>query len=353
MSSNPRNPEPKREKPQRAESRHDDDYEMENNTTCDYSDDWMATPPFVQVTFILIFILGLSGNSVVLLTVWRARAKWRAATIYIGNLALADLAYIIIMPVLVAYFIMGGQWRLGLFMCKMTNFMFPFSVLTSAFLLTCMSFDRYRAIVRSPSSTRPRTRRHTRASLAAAWTLSGLLSLPNFVFFTTWQHPASNQTLCIPDYSLVASSFQQMRLWYAGFSLMLSTVGFLLPFLVMMVCYGLIGYTVMRHFNIRHKGDKRKWRLLRIITIVVVVFTACCMPYYVYRVIGALYDLDLLPFSCAFEHFMSLTFPYVFTLASVNSCLNPFLYAFFDRRFRSQCLGLFCLKKFRQTSTKL
>ncbi|XP_077374074.1 apelin receptor B-like [Festucalex cinctus] len=328
------------------------DYEeMENYTTCDFSD-WPLTASFIPVIFILIFILGLTGNIVVLFTVWRVRAKWRAPTIYIGNLALADLAYIIMMPVQVAVFIMHRQWRFGVVMCKMVNFMFFFSVFTSAFLLTCMTFDRYLAIVHSLSSTHLRTRGHVRASLAAAWTLSGLLSVPSLVFFSTWQHLGSNQTFCTLDFSLVATSRQQWGLWHAGFSLTLSALGFLLPFLVMMVCYGLIGYIMMRHFNIRHKEDQRKWRLLRIITIVVVVFTACCMPYHVYVVTAALYELDLLLVVCSFERFVLLTFPYAFTLASANSCLNPFLYAFLDLRFRSQCLGLLHLKRFRQTSTK-
>ncbi|XP_077424819.1 apelin receptor B-like [Vanacampus margaritifer] len=322
--------------------------EMENYIRCDFSD-WPVTASFIPVISMLIFILGLTGNSVVLFTVWRARAKWRAATIYIGNLALADLAFIVTMPVWVAYIVTGRQWYLGVVMCKMNNFMFLFSVFTSAFLLTCMSFDRYLAIVRSLSSTHLRTRGHIRASLAAAWMLSGLLSVPNLVFSTTLQDPSSNQTFCTLDLGLVV---EQERLWQAGFSLTLSALGFLLPFLVMVVCYGLIGYTVMRHFNIRHKEDQRKWRLLRIIIMAVVVFTACCMPYHVCRITGALYQLDLFPATCTFERFLGLTFPYVFTLASANSCLNPFLYAFLDLRFRSQCLRLLHLKKLRKTSTK-
>ncbi|XP_016333935.1 apelin receptor A-like, partial [Sinocyclocheilus anshuiensis] len=118
-------------------------------------------------------------------------------------------------------------------------------------------------------------------------------------------------------------------LWIAGLSLSSSALGFLLPFLAMTVCYCFIGCTVTRHFSHLRKEDQKKRRLLKIITTLVVVFAFCWTPFHVLKSMDALSYLDLAPTSCGFLNFLLLAHPYATCLAYVNSCLNPFLYAFF------------------------
>ena len=147
------------------------------------------------------------------------------------------------------------------------------------------------------------------------------------------------------DFSLVLTDKNQESLLVAGLSLCSSVLGFLLPFLAMMVCYWFIGRTVTLHFHGLRKEEQRKRRLLKTISTLVVVFAACWTPFHVLKSADALSYLNLAPDSCSFLRFLLLAHPYATCLAYVNSCLNPFLYAFFDPRFRSQCLGLLNLKK--------
>ncbi|XP_035524203.1 apelin receptor B-like [Morone saxatilis] len=269
------------------------DYEeTENSSMCDYSE-WTPSYSVIPVLYMLIFILGLSGNGVVIFTVWRAQGKRRAADVYIGNLALADLTFVVTLPLWAVYTAMGYHWPFGVALCKISSYVVLLNMYASVFCLTCMSFDRYLAIVHSLSSTQLRTRGHTQASLTAIWLLSGLLAAPTLIFRTTKQDQTSNRTSCAMDFSL----------------------------------------------------DQRKRRLLKIITTLVVVFAACWMPFHVVKSADALSYLDLFPDTCAFLRFLLLAHPYATCLAYINSCLNPFLYAFFDLRFRSQCLCLLNLKK--------
>ncbi|CAL9683453.1 unnamed protein product [Knipowitschia caucasica] len=238
---------------------------------------------------------------------------------------------------------MGYHWPFGVALCKISSYVVLLNMYASVFCLTCMSFDRYLAIVHSLSSTQLHTRGHVRSSLKAIWLLSCLLAAPTLLFRTTKLDHSSNKTLCGMDFSSVTQG--QENLWVAGLSISSSALGFLLPFLAMMVCYGFIGCTVTRHFNTLRKEDQRKRRLLKIITTLVVVFAACWMPFHVLKSADALTYLDLAPATCSFLRFLLLAHPYATCLAYVNSCLNPFLYAFFDLRFRSQCLCLLNLKK--------
>ncbi|XP_029024858.1 apelin receptor B-like [Betta splendens] len=315
-----------------------------NSTMCDYSE-WTPSYAVIPVLYMLIFILGLSGNGVVIFTVWKAQGKRRAADVYICNLALADLTFVVTLPLWAVYTAMGYHWPFGVALCKISSYVVLLNMYASVFCLTCMSFDRYLAIVHSLSSTQLRTRGHMKSSLAAIWLLSSLLAAPTLIFRTLVRDAGTNRTSCAMDFSLVLTSKEQENLWIAGLSISSSALGFLLPFLAMMVCYCFIGCTINQHFNTLRKEDQRKKRLLKIITTLVVVFAACWMPFHVLKSADALSYLDLFPATCAFLRFLLLAHPYATCLAYVNSCLNPFLYAFFDLRFRSQCLCLLNLKK--------
>ena len=321
-----------------------DEYYDDNYTACDYSE-WEPSYSLIPVLYMLIFILGLSGNGVVIFTVWRSKSKRRAADVYIGNLALADLTFVVTLPLWAVYTALGYHWPFGVALCKISSYVVLLNMYASVFCLTCMSLDRYLAIVHSLSSTQLRTRGYMQMSLTAIWVLSCLLAAPTLVFRTTQHDDVSNRTSCVMDFSLVVTDKEQENVWVASLSMSSSALGFLLPFLAMMVCYCFIGCTVTRHFNTLRKEDQRKRRLLKIITTLVVVFAVCWTPFHVVKSADALSYLNLAPGTCAFLRFLLLAHPYATCLAYVNSCLNPFLYAFFDLRFRSQCLCLLNLKK--------
>ncbi|TFJ96811.1 Collagen alpha-1(XI) chain [Platysternon megacephalum] len=62
---------------------------------CEWPADWEVSFLLLPVLYMLVFVLGLSGNGLVNFTVWQSpRAKRHSADTYIGNLALADLAFV-------------------------------------------------------------------------------------------------------------------------------------------------------------------------------------------------------------------------------------------------------------------
>ncbi|KAJ8286293.1 hypothetical protein GJAV_G00036800 [Gymnothorax javanicus] len=312
------------------------DYLDDNDTMCDYSE-WKITYSLIPMLYMFIFILGLSGNGVVIFTVWNSKSKQRAADIYIGNLALADLTFVVTLPMWAVYTALGYHWPFGAALCKISSYVVLVNMYASVFCLTCLSFDRYLAIVHSLSSQQLRSRGTMLFSLATIWTLSCLLALPTLLFRNTVRDEL-NRTTCGMDFSLVSPTQQQESLWIAGLSLSSSILGFLLPFLAMTIFYLFIGCTVTRHFNNVRKEDRKKRRLLKIITTLVVVFAICWMPFHVLKSLDALSYVDLAPSTCSMLSFLLLTHPYATCLGYLNSCLNPLLYAFFDLRFRTQCL---------------
>ncbi|CAI5797581.1 apelin receptor-like [Podarcis lilfordi] len=335
--------------------------------------DWEVSFSLLPVLYMLVFVLGLSGNGLVIFTVWRGPpAKRRSADTYIGNLALADLAFVVTLPLWAAYTALRFHWPFGSALCKLSSYLVLLNMFASAFCLGCLSFERYLAIVHAlprsvgrPASARPRT--STLLSLVAVWLLAGLLALPALLLRNTRTRLPTHQTdgnasaadaaaaataaeaavECDMDFSSVASSPREKEYWMAALSLSTTALGFVLPLLLMTLCYCCIGATVSRHFqqHVRKEEGRQRRRLLRIIVTLVAVFAACWFPFHLLKNLYVLYWVGVLHLPCSWLELIPRLHPYATCLAYINSCLNPFLYAFFDSRFRAQCLLLLGLRR--------
>ncbi|XP_032085403.1 apelin receptor-like [Thamnophis elegans] len=327
--------------------------------------DWELSFSLLPVLYMLVFVLGLSGNGLVIFTVWRGSpGKRRSADAYIGNLALADLAFVVTLPLWAAYTALRFHWPFGSALCKLSSYLVLLNMFASAFCLGCLGVERYLAIVHalprpsaaasssSPASScccaSPRPRTWTLLSLAAVWLLAGLLALPALLLRQTRLSPRGGNGSaleCDMDFSTLAGSAEQAARWLAALSLATTALGFVLPLLLLTLCYCCIGAAVSRHFRRRGRKEesRQRRRLLRILVTLVAVFALCWLPFHLLKSLYVLAWVGLLSLPCAWLDLILRLHPYATCLAYVNSCLNPFLYAFFDGRFRAQCrllLGL-------------
>ncbi len=111
-----------------------DDYEETNSSMCDFNE-WEPSYSLIPVLYMLIFILGLTGNGVVIFTVWRAQSKRRAADIYIGNLAVADLTFVVTLPLWAVYTALEYHWPFGVALCKISSYVVLLNMYASVFCL--------------------------------------------------------------------------------------------------------------------------------------------------------------------------------------------------------------------------
>ncbi|XP_061458547.1 apelin receptor-like [Rhineura floridana] len=339
--------------------------------------DWEVSFSLLPVLYMLVFVLGLSGNGLVIFTVWRGPpGKRRSADTYIGNLALADLAFVVTLPLWAAYTALRFHWPFGSALCKLSSYLVLLNMFASAFCLGCLSFERYLAIVHAiprsvgrpaSASSSGRARASTLFSLAGVWLLAGLLALPALLLRDTrpgLRHDGEGEedgggpgnvssslgsavVECDMDFSSVASSPREKGYWMAALSLATTALGFVLPLLLMTLCYCCVGATVSRHFqqHVRKEEGRQRRRLLRIIVTLVAVFALCWFPFHLLKNLYVLSWVGLIHLPCAWLELIPRLHPYATCLAYINSCLNPFLYAFFDSRFRAQCLLLLGLRK--------
>lgn len=112
------------------------------------------------------------------------------------------------------------------------------------------------------------------------------------------------------------------------FALMIVTraiFGFVLPFVVMTVCYALIAFRM--HARQFHKPHGK---MLRTITLVVAAFFICWVPYHVVGILFLVATPETEPrLLILWDHIST-------ALAYANSCINPLLYVFVGRDFRAK-----------------
>ncbi|KAJ6651115.1 hypothetical protein lerEdw1_000795 [Lerista edwardsae] len=186
-----------------------------------------------------------------------------------------------------------------------------------------MCAERYLAVTR-PLAARRRARRFHKATAAAVWGVSLLLTLP-MMLMVTLRRRADGKRLCAPTWSPGA---------YRLYLTVLFGTSILAPGLVIGGLYARLAATYLE--SQRHPPRKREPRssparqkVLSLVFAIVLVFWACFLPFWVWQLLS-LYHAPLgLPRPT--EKYINYL---VTCLTYSNSCINPFLYTLLTRNYR-------------------
>ncbi|XP_042353634.1 C-C chemokine receptor type 9a [Plectropomus leopardus] len=278
--------------------------------------------------FWMITLVGGVGNLAVVWIYLNFRRRLKTMTdVYLLNLAVADLLFLVTLP-LWAYEALHG-WSFGSVLCKVNSALYKVNLFSGTLLLTCISVDRYVVIVQSAKARNSQAERRRCSTLVCVgvWLLALLLAAPELAFATTAE--AGSQDYC----RMVFPSHVGNRTKILALSLQVS-MGFCLPFCVMAFCYSVIVATLLRTRNFQ------KHKAMRVILAVVVVFVASQLPYNGVLVMEATQASSLTMTDCEQIKRFNMAGHVLKSLAYTHACLNPFLYAFVGVRFRRDLLQL-------------
>ncbi|XP_055639483.1 neuropeptide SIFamide receptor-like isoform X1 [Toxorhynchites rutilus septentrionalis] len=294
----------------------------------------------LSVAYTLIFIVGLLGNISVVIVVKKSSMMRSPTNRFIVNLAYADL---LVNFLCLPFTLIGNlfpAWILGVFFCKTVSYMQGVSVSASVNTLMAISIERCVAISFPISGTI--TTRQYRVIVTIIWTIALSINLPWLFVFTLKPIgiPGSSAQICTELWPSPASES-----WYFLFAnLFLCYLG---PLSVISICYIIIWKNVAyrklpRDLIISRKNEvynRSKVKVIKMVFVVIVTFTLSWLPLYAIfcfvKFAGDLiYD----------ESVQSLIFgilPVAQWLGAANSCINPVLYAFMNRKFRAGFSHLF------------
>ncbi|XP_039894082.1 P2Y purinoceptor 1-like, partial [Simochromis diagramma] len=289
--------------------------------------------------YTFVFIIGLGAN------VWGLKSllqKWKSLghiNVFLLNLGIANFLFLPTLPFLTAYYFMDSKWILGNAFCKITRFCFNLNLYGSIGFLTCISVNRYLAIVHALKAKRRITVRTSVAISVMVWLLVSAQSLPDVLF------PKNSTNETEKCYHTTSYYYVEDYLKYSvGWTL----TGFVMPFLIFLGCYGHVTLVLCRKNTI---NKVVKQRSLRFLFILILLFSVCYIPYHIFKNLS-LYSRVLI------KHRMRPTWDEgVFCahqisrgLVCLNSVLNPLVYLHvMDILAQLQQL----LQRFRQTFTRL
>lgn len=219
--------------------------------------------------FLAVLILGLPLNLLSLWVFFHRLRRWTRSTVFLFNLTLADTSWLLALPFLVHYHLGQLHWNLGLPLCTVVRMLYHNYFYLSIFFVTCISVDRYLAIVHPLRSLVLQGRRKTYLLCVLVWLGTLVLSIPVASMTLIQTCPGTNRTICT---MYVLLSGTRVSLPY---SLLCSIIGFVLPLLSICYC-GLRSVT-----ELRRRPDRRnkQLRLRRVLRSALVLFAMMYLPY--------------------------------------------------------------------------
>nr|XP_024656082.1 chemokine-like receptor 1 [Maylandia zebra] len=269
--------------------------------------------------YCVIFIVGTLGNALVIYMTGFKMQK-TVNSIWFLNLAIADFLFTAFLIFSIISLSQSHQWPFGQFVCKLNNFVTLVNMFASIFTLTAINLDRCLSIWVVVWAQNKRTVCKARLICAGIWVTAAICSTP----YATFRTVLGDNGTYYCGYSMTHE--QKWSLHIFRF-----VMGFVIPFLVIVISYVAIGICAMRMQRTRRR------RSHRIIFSIIFAFFICWLPFHVFNFIElkAVNNPDL-------WNIVRIMGPLTVSLAFLNSCLNPILYVFMCEEFTKKLRQSIC-----------
>ncbi|XP_069819117.1 proteinase-activated receptor 1-like [Dendropsophus ebraccatus] len=256
----------------------------------------------------------------------------RPAVVYMLNLAIADVLFVIFLPFPIIYRFSGNDWLVGEEMCRIVTAAFFSNMYCSILLMTGISADRYLAVVYPIHSLYWRTTTRAWVACMFIWTLSISSTVPLLITKQTYVINDLNITTC---YDLLSPDNLRILLDY--FSPYISIL-FFLPLLITTFCY--IGVIRKLSSSGINSTFSRSRAVLLSVT-VLVVFVLCFGP------TNMIFFIHCLGYNKGYnEKSFFLYFAYVTCccISSISCYLDPLIYYFGSSKCHRYLRKILCCK---------
>nr|XP_046238637.1 2-oxoglutarate receptor 1-like [Scatophagus argus] len=282
---------------------------------------------YLPVSYTIIFIVGLVGNITSIGIYVTKLRPWKSSSIIMFNLALTDLLYVLSLPFLVYYYSNRELWTLGDFMCRLVRIGFHFNLYGSILFLTCLAVFRYVVVTKPLLAAQVQHKFWGITACSAVWIVTAAEITPMLPMISSDKH---NET-CLDFASVIATG----NMWW--YDCMLTALGFLLPLVVVFICY--IGM-VKQLAKGPYKSSPCRMRARRMTVLILLVFVLCFLPYHILRVLR-IETLRLQETPCIVKHIVHAAYIVSRPLAGLNTFFNLALYTLSGDKFRRAFLSTF------------
>lgn len=301
---------------------------IQNYMSCNKSDDFKY--PLYSSVFSTVFAVGLLFNMVAVYIFGCTLKLRNETTTYMINLVVSDSLFVLSLPFRIVYFI-KREWLFGSVLCKISVALFYTNMYGSILFLTCISVDRFLAIVHPFRSQTIRTKRNARVACCAVWVMVLSGSVPTgFLLDTTSPKNVNSSThYCFENYSK-----KQWKSELSKVVVFIETVGFIIPLMVNVFCSVMVLRTLRKPQTISRGGSLNKKKILRMIVVHLLIFCFCFIPYNVNLMFYSLVRSNVLK-GCYAEYVVRTIYPIALCIAVTNCCFDPVIYYFTSETIQS------------------
>ncbi|XP_060113681.1 chemerin-like receptor 1 [Heteronotia binoei] len=265
----------------------------------------------------IAFVLGVIGNGLVIF-ITGFRMKKTVNAIWFLNLAIADFTFTFFLPLNVVYLALDFHWPFGEAMCKFNSSLAFVNLYSSIYLLMVISIDRCISVLCPVWAQNHRNPRCASFVAVGVWILALVLSSPTIHFRKTVQ--SKDKIHC---YNHFSHDKKQAEVTHRAVIISRFIFAFVIPFQVILICYGAIV------LQLRRDRLARSSKPFRVITAVIVAFFVCWLPYHVFSFLEIQVYKDP-----TLHQALIIGIPLTSSLAFINSCLNPILYVCMGNDFK-------------------
>lgn len=298
------------------------------NSSCVHNDDEFKYRAYT-FTYLLLFPVAFLCNVGALAVFLQRGRRSSASCVLMMNLALSDGSFSLTLPLRLAYYFRGGVWDFPDWLCRLCVYGFYVNLYTSILFLTLLSVLRWLAVSKPLHHRTLVTPTRTLFVCLGVWLFVGVSSAPFLSYGVTRRagcprcfepsNPSSWRRVLILNYVALV-------------------LGFLLPFLIIILCYSRIIRRLMDGAGLGGNSlsssarRRNRQRSVHLVTMVTLTFLLCFLPYHVIRslhlhaVCGG--------WSCNITLVLQRAVVMTLCLAASNSVVNPLLYYYSTRTFR-------------------
>ncbi|XP_029156860.1 neuropeptide SIFamide receptor-like [Nylanderia fulva] len=312
----------------------------------------MAMSAVYCVAYVVVFVVGLIGNSFVIAVVYRSPRMRTVTNFFIVNLAVADVLVIVFCLPATLMSNIFVPWILGWFMCKTVAYVQGVSVAASVYSLVAVSLDRFLAIW-WPLKCQI-TKRRARMMIVVIWFIALTMTSPWLLFFDLVSIYEDE-----PDLRLCVETWPHPEDGTLFFLIGNLILCYVLPMILISLCYILIWIKVWRRHiptdtkdaQMERLQQKSKVKVVKMLVVVVILFVLSWLPLYVIFAVIKLGG-DIVEGE---DEILPIATPIAQWLGASNSCINPILYAFFNKKYRRGFIAILksgrCCGKLRYYET--
>ncbi|XP_043248768.1 growth hormone secretagogue receptor type 1 [Colletes gigas] len=315
-----------------------------DNATADY-----MLPAYIRTTSmvlcIIVMILGIIGNLMVPLVVFRGKDMRNSTNIFLVNLSFADLCVLLICtPTVLVEVNYGPQvWPLGEHMCKAVPFVELTVAHASVLTILAISFERYYAICEPLRAGYVCTKARATFLCMLAWVAAALCTSP-IIWVSQYREMPVNETRSDQD----SRNFVPVCLTMADntativFFLLLVLLFYIVPLLILLMLYAFIIRHLMPDPSTSNTSDtyhaRAKKHVMLMLGTVVLCFFMCLLPFKAFTLWILVVPRRMI-IDFGVESYYTLLY-FCRVMLYLNSAINPILYNLMSSKFREGFLRL-------------